>query len=265
MKHISRNSFQVFIHAILLVALFAVTVHAHDTWITMESYYLDKSKSASFTVANAHKFVIPGEKPLAADQVQKAFFLGPDGKESAAIVEGNDKFISKTALKAEGSYLAVVKKEGGFATKTVDGIKRGKSKKDVKDAVECTFSEKYAKALFILGKAGGAAVLQPIGQPFEIVPLKDPATLKKGDELPVKVLLEGKPARTIVFGTYAGFSPEANTFAYTTATDKEGVANIRLLSNGPWLLVAKQGDMAYPDATVCDKKAYAATLTFQIQ
>ena len=74
--------------------------------------------------------------------------------------------------------------------------------------------------------------------------------MKKGDELPVKVLLEGKPARTIVFGTYAGFSPEANTFAYTTATDKEGVANIRLLSNGPWASVAKQGDMAYPDATV---------------
>ena len=130
MKHISRNSFQVFIHAILLVALFAVTVHAHDTWITMESYYLDKSKVGLFTVANAHKFVIPGEKPLAADQAQKAFFLGPDaGKESAAIVEGNDKFISKTALKAEGSYLAVVKKEGVLPQRRLTGSNGGKSKK----------------------------------------------------------------------------------------------------------------------------------------
>ena len=66
---------------------------------------------------------------LLADQAQKASFLGLDGKESAASQEGNDKSISKTTLKAEGSYQAVVKKEGGFATKTVDGIKRGKSKK----------------------------------------------------------------------------------------------------------------------------------------
>ena len=46
MKHISRNSSQVFIHAILQKFSLQVTVHAHDTWITMESYYRHKSKSA---------------------------------------------------------------------------------------------------------------------------------------------------------------------------------------------------------------------------
>lgn len=34
----------------------------------------------------------------------------------------------------------------------------------------------------------------PVGQRFEIVPLKDPTSLKQGDSLPVKVFFEGKPA-----------------------------------------------------------------------
>ena len=40
----------------------------------------------------------------------------------------------------------------------------------MKDAAECTFSEKYAKALFILGKAGGGAVLNQMGQPLKSYP-----------------------------------------------------------------------------------------------
>ncbi|NJL58947.1 MAG: DUF4198 domain-containing protein [Desulfobacteraceae bacterium] len=134
----------------------------------------------------------------------------------------------------------------------------------MKDAIECRFSEKYAKSLFTVGTAGGHAFSKVLGHTMEIVPLNDPATLKEGDELSVKVLLEGKPASTYIYGTYAGFSKEANTFGYTTRTDKDGVAKIRLIRSGTWLLVVKQ-EMPYPDTAECDKKSCAATLTFQIK
>jgi uncharacterized GH25 family protein len=262
MRTINKKSLSGIFAVVLVSALWTVSGHAHDTWITMDSYTMEKSKPAQFTVANAHKFVIPGEGALAVDEVEKAFLAGPDTKEINVVTDQKERFRSSVPLEREGSYMAVIKKRGGFSSKTVDGFKKGKNKKDVKDVIECSYSEKYAKAIFSVGTPGGDGYSKTLGHGMEIIPLKDPAGLKKGDELPVKVLILGKPARTNIFGTYAGFSEESNTFAYTTATDKEGTAKIKIIKEGVWLLVAKQ-DFAYPDATVCDKQSYAATLTFK--
>lgn len=94
--------------------------------------------------------------------------------------------------------------------------------------------------------------------------MKDPSLLKTGDVLPVKVMLEGKPARTYVYGTYASFSEMKDTFAYTARTDKNGVAKIKMIHDGVWLLIARQ-EQAYPDAAECDKQRWAASLTFEIK
>ena len=45
--------------------------------------------------------------------------------------------------------------------------------------------------------------------------------------------------------------------------DKEGVAEIKMIHNGVWVLIAKREE-AYPDAAECDKQAWAASLTFEI-
>jgi uncharacterized GH25 family protein len=264
MKLIIQKYVCIFLATVLLSALNISTGYAHDMWINMQNYTLEKSKPGVLTLGYGHIFAIPGKELLPRDQVEKAFFLDPDGKEIPAVAGTDNSFQSKTVLKKPGSYVAVVQKQGGFSSKTTDGYKRGKNKKDLKDVIECSYSEKYAKALFTAGTPGGKSFSQVLGHPIEIVPLKDPSTLKKGDELPVKVLIHGKPARTTVFGTYAGFSNEKNTFAYTTSTDKDGIAKIRFVSNGIWLLIAKQ-EAAYPDATVCDKQSYAASLTFEVK
>lgn len=248
----------------LLTALPLSGASAHDTWIVMQSYAVEKSKVAAFTVANAHKLVIPNDKPLGADQIESASILAPDGKETPCAAGGKDLFQSGSALKALGSYVAVVKKKGGFSSKTTDGYQRGKNKQDVKDVIECSYSEKFAKAVFTVGAPGGASYAKVFGHALEIVPQQDPAGLKKGDELTVKVLAHGQPVRTTIYGTFEGFSPEANTFAYTTSTNKEGIAKIRMIGGGVWVLVVKQ-DSAYPDAAVCDKQTLAATLTFKVK
>lgn len=263
MKVITKKLLICFVAASLMFVC-AVTCYAHDTWIIMQNYTMDKSITAVFSIANAHSFVIPCKELLPRDQVDKAFFLDPDGKEIPAVAGADDSFQSKTVLKTPGSYVAVVKKQGGFSSKTTDGYKRGKNKKDLKDVIECSYSEKYAKALLTAGTPGGKSFSQIIGHPIEIVPLQDPAKLKKGDMLTVKILFQGKPARTNVYGTYAGFSEESGTFAYTTSTDKDGIAKIKLINEGTWLLLIKQ-ETVYPDATVCDKQSYAASLSFQVR
>jgi uncharacterized GH25 family protein len=243
---------------------FCQTAWAHDLWVTVDSYALQKSGSPSLAIFSAHKFPAGAEDYLAADRLDQAFIVSPKGAKVAASAKADGKYGPQASLKETGTYLAVALPSNGFATKTTEGYQRGKTKKDVDNPILCRYSQKFAKAVFTVGRPGGAVVSKPLGHAMEIVPLKDPATLKAGDVLPVKVLVEGKPARTFVYGTYVGFSEFPNTYAYTTRTDKEGIARIKMIHDGAWVLIAKQEE-AYPDTAECDKRAWAASLTFEIR
>lgn len=263
MKSMSHKAVLTAIASLFVFAAQSMVCHAHDAWVVMQEYAVSKSKPAVLTVANAHRFVVPCDEPMPPDRLEKVIFVTPAGKELPAARQG-DKLHQSGGLDTTGTYVAVATPQNGFSSKTPAGYQRGKSKKDLKDVVECRYSEKNAKALFTVGAPGGDAFSKPLGHKMEIIPMNDPATIKEGDYLTVKVLIEGKPARTNVYGTYAGFSDESGTFCYTTRTDKEGVAKIRIIKGGVWLLLAKE-EMHYPDASVCDKLSYAASLTFQVK
>jgi nickel transport protein len=248
---------------ILSSIFFCQTAWAHDLWMTVDPYVLHKAESPSLAVFSAHRFPAGADDYLAADRLDQVFLISPNGAKMTASAKADGLFSPHVPMKETGTYLAVALPRDGFATKTTEGYRRGKTKKDVENVIECRYSRKIAIAVFTMGRPGGEAFSRPLGQAMEIVPLKDPATLKTGDVLPVKVIVEGKPARTFLYGTYAGFSESPTTFAYTTRTDKEGVAAIKMIHSGVWVLIAKQEE-AYPDTATCDKQAWAASLTFEI-
>jgi uncharacterized GH25 family protein len=237
---------------------------AHDTWLLMKDYVVKPSVQPALLPISSHVFTVPGKDFIPQDKVTSATLTGPDGVERQATPAGSDGYQSSTPLETKGSYLAVVKQQAGFYSKTPDGGVT-KNKKDAPGAVDCRYSEKHAKALFTVGAPGGDVHAKTLGLPMELVPLQNPATLKVGALLDVKVLFDGKPAAsTVVFGTYAGFSDMSGTFAYTTSTDKEGIAKIKLIKSGTWLLLAKR-EQSYKDPTVCDKQTFAGSLTFQVK
>jgi len=243
----------------------ATTALAHDTWVFMKDYTLTKPATAALGVVSSHVFIIPAKEFVTPDKVEKVFFLGPDGSETAAIPAEKNAFQSKNALKTSGTHLAVAVSPPGFSSKTTEGYKQGKTKKDLKDVVSCSYSEKFSKALFTVGAAGGDVFSKTLGHSLEIIPLQDPTSMKVGDVVSIKVLSQGKPLpSTTVSGVYAGFSEEPATFAYTTSTNKEGIAKIKLIHNGTWLLLVKQKS-DYPDTTVCDTKSFSAALTFNVR
>ncbi|MFW9997290.1 MAG: DUF4198 domain-containing protein [Candidatus Odinarchaeota archaeon] len=257
------------IHMLVIVLMlsflfFCQTTWAHDLWVTVDPYALGKTGSPSLAIFNAHRFPAGADDYLAADRLDQAFLVSPKGAKMMASAKADGNYGPQASLKETGTYLAVALPRNGFATKTTEGYQKGKTKKDVDNVIECKYSRKFAKAVFTVGRPGGEAVSKALGHAMEIVPLKDPATLKTGDVLPVKVLVEGKPARTLVYGTYAGFSESPNTFGYTTRTDKEGIARIKMIHDGAWVLIAKHEE-AYPDTAECDKQAWAASLTFEIR
>ena len=122
--------------------------------------------------------------------------------------------------------------------------------------------EKFSKALVNVTPAdnGYSAV---IGDALEIVPLANPAALKMGDELPVKVLYRGQPLTTNVFATYDGFSKEENTYAYYTEGHGDGTAKVKITHPGVWMVRVQH---ATPERTDdYDRYVGRAVLLFEVK
>jgi nickel transport protein len=169
--------------------------------------------------------------------------------------------------KKESASLTYKKKPGivslifdnGYWLKTTDGYKQmtkreGKGKLTILQAIR---SKKYAKAL--LTKCDSYA--QPVGLTFEIIPEKDPFSVKPGASLPVKVLLDGKPLEGALFKIADAGNPDKKT---EIKTDKNGKANIPLKKAGWQTLAASlkrplKGD---PDADIL---ALSTSLAFRIK
>lgn len=90
---------------------------------------------------------------------------------------------------------------------------------------------------------------------LEIVPEKDPTTLRAGDELPVRVLHKGKPLSGLSLAAVGPGTekPEMHT------TDSEGRVAFTLPRPGPWLL---RGTLLEPStARDTDWRSVFTTLT----
>ena len=151
----------------------------------------------------------------------------------------------------------------GYHTRTTTGYTR-KSKNESRNVIHSTWSEKYAKAIFYGDIPGNKAYRKELGHNIEIVPLKDPGTLTTGASLPVKVLFKGDPlAKTYVYGSYLGFST-TGAFAYTTSTNKKGIADIKIIQPGIWRIMVQHIHPA-DDPKECDDYKYVTILTFEVR
>ncbi|MEO7360341.1 MAG: DUF4198 domain-containing protein [Gemmatimonadaceae bacterium] len=104
---------------------------------------------------------------------------------------------------------------------------------------------KYAKTVVEVGR-GPRAFQRVVGHPLEFVPLTDPASLRTGDTLRVRLLLLGKPAAFARFhagsvGTNHQAAQRDTTAARSAAaddvaveTDGNGVATVVIVRPGVW-------------------------------
>jgi len=100
---------------------------------------------------------------------------------------------------------------------------------------------------------------EPVGMFLEIVPERDPTTLKAGDDFPVRVLKGGAP--------FAGFSLNAvsagETKGETRKTDLEGRVKFRLSKDGRWLF--RGTDIRKSNQPNVDWESDFTTLTLEVK
>ncbi len=240
-------------------------VFAHYASITLDKYNPSPGDEITVNIGWGHKFPGDGEMRKEAYSTTVLEIINPDGrKHTLAIVpkqeKGNEPI--KVILEQAGTYTILLTQKN-FSTKTTKGYKY-QPKNELKNVLHSRWGETVSKAVVTAGPAGKKFNSKNIdtGDRFQIVPLENPINLEKGDVLPVKVTLNGKPWSGMVYSTYEGFSDASDTFAYTTRADKQGIAKIKILENALWLIKA---DHSYPyeDKSKADEYSFKATLTFK--
>jgi len=247
----------------MMILIFSTKVYAHYLWLTVDDYNPNPGQEITISVGWGHKFPTDGQPRPEMIKKMNLFLIKPSGKKDhLKIIFKESKGIEpvKIKLKKQGIYLAVLT-INTYVSKTVEGYFY-KPKNELKDVIQSKWLEATAIAIINVGKIKNNFVLKGLKDfKYQIVPLKNPLALKKGEVLPVKIIYKDKPFRTWVYATYAGFSEYKDTFAWTTRTDKEGIAKIKILEKGVWL-VKTDTNFPYPDSTKADKCYFITTLTF---
>lgn len=248
-----------------LLGLISTDVYAHYFWINVDNYNPKPGEEITISIGYGHKFPEDSEPSASMVSQLKLYLVDPNKKIMPLKIKAKDEkgveYI-KVRLEKPGTYLVVLTK-AGFVCKTTKGYFY-ESKKKLKNVLESKWSEEVAKALVHVGSPVGDTFQEKIEQRYQIIPLQDPGKLKKGDYLPLKVVLDDETHRTWMYATYVGFSEESDTFCYVTRANKEGIAKIRIIKPGIWLIKTSD-ELPYPNPKEADIYSFTSTLTFEMK
>jgi uncharacterized GH25 family protein len=124
--------------------------------------------------------------------------------------------------------------------------------------------ERYSRYLKSLVRAGGHSDdtwKRALGQRLEIVPLVDPFAVKKGGNLPLRVLFDGKPlagAKVLAHRRAAG-----KTATQSATTSAKGEVTFKVNGTGTWLVRLVHMRRAIKDKDA-DWESFWGALTFGV-
>lgn len=234
------------VFAMVLVLLSSQLVSAHDTWV--------EEHNGDLVVIYGHG---NEHDPYDPSQVKDAKGVNAKGRSVAVpLLNKNGQAVLDTTEKP--AMVAWIF-DGGYHVKTTDGWKAMRKSQAQKkyQILEAVKGEKYCKAY--LAKLD--AWSKPVGHPLEIVPQKDPMTLKVGDLLPIVVLFQGKPLEAAEIVTGQEKKPENKL---SLKTDKKGQAELPLSGNG-WQFIAVRHRPQIDGDPEADALALSAAITFALK
>jgi len=225
---------------LLIAALFTGQVSAHGLWT--------EERRGNIEVIYGHG---AEDNAFKAQKISGAWAYDASGKMIPVSVERLADHARLKPLKPPA--LMAVALNNGMWSQTADKkwINEGRSK--VPGATEATQTFKYSLAIYQPG-----AKLPKLEQiKLLILPEVDPLTVGPGKSLPVRVLLDGKPAAGVkLIGDYRS---APNTLS--TETDKDGRAQV-LVRNEGLNVIAAQVEVPVKDSVDVDSRGLFSSLTF---
>jgi uncharacterized GH25 family protein len=250
--------------------LLAAPVFAHDFWIEPSTFRPAVGSTLGVGLVVGQRFrgdALPrnpamiarfvlvtgaGETPIggrAADEPAGSVRIDQSGLDLIAY-RSLESPVSLEAAKFE-DYL----KEEGLEAVTAARARSGDSQKPSREL----FS-RSAKSLVAAGGSGTTGYDRVLGLTLELVPEKNPYDMKGGDELPVRLLYEGKPLSGALVVALAYDDPEKKI---AQRSDSNGRVTLRLPKEGVWLVKAVHMAPVAGNPNA-DWRSIWASLTFEI-
>lgn len=262
--------------AALAIVIIAVAVHAHDLFLKLDSYFLTPDSKATVSVMNGT--FQESDAAVARDRIVNLSLLGPglsaSSSDSVVWRAEEKKSVMEFRTGAPGTYVI------GISTKTRENTRTGaefnkfleedgmpdvlaaRKKNNELDKGATQRYSKYVRAVFQVGDALSDDYKRSLNHPIELIPQKNPYSLKPGDTIPVLCLLNGRPLSN-QFVT-AGWEPKDGKLNLVSArTDEKGIADFKLAAPGKWFV--KTINMEKVTEPGLDYESKWATLTFEIK
>jgi len=225
---------------LLIAALFTGQVSAHGLWT--------EERRGNIEVIYGHG---AEDNAFKAQKISGAWAYDASGKMIPVSVERLADHARLKPLKPPA--VMAVALNNGMWSQTADKkwVNEGRSK--VPGATEATQTFKYSLAIYQPG-----AKLPKLEQiKLLILPEIDPLTVGPGKSLPVRVLLDGKPAAGVKL--YGDYRSAPNTLS--TETDKDGRAQV-LVRNEGLNVIAAQVEVPVKGSADVDSRGLFTSLTF---
>lgn len=231
-------------------------LEAHDFWLVPGAFPFDAGAGVEVLGQTSVRFPTSAS-PVAIARVAKAVIVDAAGT-STPVTDlshlGTSLLLRARPSKA-GQYVVAADLQPRSARQTGEGLLRYLRLEGAPDAAARIEREsqlvatdsvtrtdaKYAKTLVDVGPRGARAFTRSAGQPIEFMPDTDPAQLRAGDTLRLRLLFRGQPVAGI--SAHAGVAPRGGVAADTAAprdpdlhvtADAQGVLRLPITRAGLW-------------------------------
>ncbi len=243
---------------------------AHDFWLEPSSFRLEPGTVVELRLRVGEHFV--GDA-LPRDPAMLAQFIaaGPDGTRS---VPGRNGMDPAGTLRIEKPGLAIVGYrshhsrveqtpdafDAYLAEEGLDRILAVRAARKPTAAMVPELFSRCAKALLLAGPVDPSSHDRALGFTLEFVSDRNPYTMRPGDDLPLRLLYEGRPLEGALVVAMNKQDPASTLRA---RSDRDGRVSLRLPRDGAWLVKAVHM-IPWSSSADAEWESFWASLTFEL-
>jgi uncharacterized GH25 family protein len=226
----------------VLCALLSGAVSAHEFFVITDNKTFKAGDTIPLYVLSTHYFTV-GEE-LEDIKYNKVYVRQNNRRTALSLKVNPDRVWYETEFRMEGDAPVIIEgnRAGGYTTRFTDGSsfegtpEEAKKANPGKTVGRATFLEKFSKTYLNLN-ARDTSFSVPLGFTLEIIPLDNPARLKKGSTAKFRVLYKGQPlAGAEVFAVYDYYDYRTmNAYEQKGNTDRNGEITFKISNPGIWI------------------------------